>query len=171
MLKKNITLIGFQSSGKTTIGQQLALKLKKQFVDTDHLIEQKFIPLKCTQIYQQIGDESFRKHESEIIKRLENDVNIVIATGGGGIILEENQISLKQHSVLIYLRTPLELIKQRILTAKELPTYLDEKNPEDSLTRIYNFRSTIYESCADIVIDMNFQSPQYSLDLIIDYLK
>jgi len=85
----NLFLVGLMGAGKTTIGRQLAQALDKQFIDSDHELESRTgvnIPL----IFELEGEQGFRERESSIIDELTQKDNIVLATGGGAVLLYGN---------------------------------------------------------------------------------
>jgi shikimate kinase len=153
-MHSNLALIGFQACGKTTLGKQVAISLQKRFCDTDRLIEQFYPHLNCRQIYHQFGEIHFRFLESQVVSELHLIQRAVIATGGGSLLEPLNAKLLKQHCVLVYLSTPLPVLKKRILSRTVLPAYLDPQNPEAALDRLYQQRLGIYENLADITLNM-----------------
>lgn len=133
---KNIVLIGLPMSGKTTIGKKLAKSLKKEFVDIDEEIV-KYTNKSIPEIFYEVKEEGFRKIESDIIKKFSSKSNLVISTGGGVILNEENMLNLKQNGFIIYLdrdidkmiysdNRPLTKSQNELLSLKEvrLPLYL-----------------------------------------------
>lgn len=164
----NITLIGFQASGKTTLGKFVAERLQRPFIDTDLLIEQAHVPLSCAQIYKMYGETYFRSLESQLLHQVSRHQNSVIAIGGGCLLLEANVLSLKKHSLLIYLKTPQEVIKERIWSRNSLPAYLDTDNPDTSFNTIFNQRLPLFEHYADRTIDMQKFSFEQAIDEIVN---
>ena len=98
--KRNVILVGPMGAGKTTIGRQLAHKLNLTFLDSDHEIENHTgvdIPL----IFEKEGEEGFRKREAEMIDQLTQRKNIVLATGGGAVLREENRKNLVNRGLVV----------------------------------------------------------------------
>lgn len=111
---KNIVLIGIMGCGKTTCGNYLASILDNfKFIDTDYEIE-KQQKLKINQIFSQFGEDYFRSLEHKLIKKIINESNKIIATGGGIVENSQNINLLLKHDTVFYLNTPLEIIKNRI---------------------------------------------------------
>ena len=109
----NIFLVGLMGAGKTTVGKLLAKSLDKTFYDTDHEIERRTgvnIPL----IFELEGEAGFRKRESQAIAELAKLQNIVLATGGGAVLLAENRQILGSHGKVIYLRASVEELCHQI---------------------------------------------------------
>jgi shikimate kinase len=142
----NLIFIGFKRSGKTSTGKKVALKLDKQFIDTDDLIA-----LDCRQFSQEIGIDSFRLLEKKIIFSLSIVQNAVIATGGGSILDPDNVSQLKKLGKLIYLHVPKDKLKERLLKPP-LPSFLDPKDLDGSFEKMYAHRAPIYEKIADIIV-------------------
>ncbi len=115
----NIVLTGMPASGKTTVGRELAKKLGREFVDIDEEIEKggKMI----AQIFEQYGEEYFRKLESDVVKRVMQAKNLVIALGGGGFQDERVRKMLLENAFVIYLKTPLDVLKSRVAQKSHRP--------------------------------------------------
>lgn len=146
----NLILFGFPRSGKTFLGQKLALSLHVPFVDTDHLIQEAYRkqfhePLSCRQIAQQKGGTFFRSLEKKVVHALAPVKKSIISIGGGALLDPENRMRLANLGTLVYLISDKELIKQRILSS-ELPYYLDPEDPEESFEDMYAERSKLYKS-------------------------
>ena len=103
---KNVTLIGMPGSGKSTIGKALAEKLGRDFVDTDDVITQRHGVI--SEIFAEYGESYFRDRESEAVRDTAKGSSLVIATGGGAILREQNVDMLRQNGVIFFLNRPLE---------------------------------------------------------------
>ena len=108
----NIVLTGFMGTGKSTVGKILAKKLKMGYVNTDEIIEEKE-KKKISQIFEEDGEDYFRKKEREVIKDISKDNHQVIDLGGGAIIKEENLKDLRKNGLIICLTASLEEIMKR----------------------------------------------------------
>jgi len=112
-----IFLIGYMGSGKSTLGKRLAKHLNLQFVDMDHYIEErncKTIP----QIFEEEGENEFRKKEQKALKELSEFTDIVIATGGGAPCFFNNIDVMNQAGVTIYLNINPEILAERLISSK-----------------------------------------------------
>jgi shikimate kinase len=165
----NIILFGFKRCGKTHFGKLLAKKLKRPFVDTDHLIEEAHGE-KCRQIALKIGDSAFRDLEKQAVASLEMQKESVISVGGGAILDPDNAKKLAKLGTLVYLQLDKETLKKRLLSG-ELPSYLDPKDPESSFEAMYQERKAIYEQIPALKIDIAGKNEQEIIDLIIEGLK
>ena len=140
---RNIVLIGMPGCGKTTIGRIISEKTGKEFIDMDDEIVKKAgkpIP----EIFEEVGEPGFRDIESQVAAELGKQRGLVIATGGGAILREENVYALKQNSLMIHIKRPLEE-----LAMKGRPLSKDI----DALRKMEAVRMPIYEAAADMTID------------------
>jgi len=144
----NVYLIGPMGSGKTTIGQRLAKKLGLEFLDNDYEL-QKQTGASVNLIFDLEGEEGFRKRETAMLKNLTARENILLATGGGSIIMPENRELLKQSGLVVYLRTSIGQQIRRLSRDKSRPL-LQSGDREEKLTRLAKERNALYEELADI---------------------
>ena len=168
-MQKNIFLIGPMGAGKTTMGRQLAKKLNYQFYDSDHVIEEHTgadIPL----IFEKEGEAGFRKREQQAIDELTRMNNIVLATGGGAILLPENRQNLKNRGTVIYLHSNIEHLIERTRHDKNRPL-LQTENPEAKLRELMIIREPLYKETADIIINTGKKSIRSVINVILDKLN
>ena len=140
--KQNIVLIGMPGSGKTTVGKMIAEKLGRDFTDTDDMITEKHGVI--SEIFAQNGESYFRVIESQEVKTASKRSGLVIATGGGAILREENVTALKQNGVIFFLNRPLE----SIMPTADRPLSSDR----EALTKRFNERYDKYKSACDFEI-------------------
>ena len=100
--KQNIVLIGMPGCGKTTVGKELAKAINKEFIDTDEEIVKRE-GISIPEIFKALGEAGFRKIESEIIKDVAARQGLVIATGGGAVLKDENTKLLKGNGIVFFL--------------------------------------------------------------------
>lgn len=151
----NIFLVGLMGAGKTTVGKLLAKALDKSFYDSDHEIERRTgvnIPL----IFELEGEIGFRKREAQAIAELANLHGIVLATGGGAVLLPENRQVLSSHGTVIYLRASVEELCHRTRGDRNRPL-LQTVDPRERLQALYMQRDPLYNEIADLVIDTGGQ--------------
>lgn len=146
----NITLIGMPGVGKSFLGKKLAEKLNFSFLDTDDIIEQKN-HLSSQQIINKYGDNKFLELEREAILSLKKPNSMVIATGGSVVYIEEAMEFLKSFSIVVFLHSPIELIKKR-LTDKEARGIIGLK--KKSLEEIFSERNMLYSKYADVIVEI-----------------
>lgn len=141
----NISLIGMPFSGKTTVGQKLSAKMGKSFFDSDIILKEENLSL-AKLLSLGFTLEDYRSYESSVIETLACLPNSVISTGGGIIENLDNIYFLKQKGPVIFLDTPFDVLKTRILNNRPLV-----KN-ENDLLELYKKRYDSYIANADIVI-------------------
>ncbi len=168
----SIILCGLPCSGKTTIGKRLAAQLHWDFIDTDQLIERAYsnqakLSLTCRQIFAQEGEQIFRQLEKQQLLSLKNEPNRVIALGGGALNLIENRVFLKNQGQLIYLKTEIELVWQRIEQQATRPSYLNGQNPKKAFYQLAEQRLPLYESIADFTLEITHQSESEIIQAIL----
>ena len=166
----NIFLIGPMGAGKTTIGRQLARRLKMDFYDSDRVIEDRTgadIPL----IFEKEGEEGFRKREAAAIDDLTKKQNIILATGGGAVLKKENRENLVNRGTVIYLHSNLKSLLERTHKDKNRPLLHGEESPEVTLKRLIEQRDPLYRETADHIIDTSSNSIRGVIQAIISCLK
>ena len=164
-----IILIGPMGSGKTTVGQWIADSLQVPFRDTDHVIEERSGKT-ISDIFLDEGEESFRALEKKVLRDELLSDNTVLALGGGAPISIDAQSALRAiASPVIYLDVSLSTVAPRIGFNRDRPLLLH--NPRGQWQTLMEARRPIYESIADIVIDVNDKSETEVVDQILEALK
>jgi 3-dehydroquinate synthase len=120
MTTPNIILTGFMGTGKTAVGQAVAERLGRWFVDMDAVIERR-AGKPVSAIFAQDGEPAFRRMEADLCRELAGEHNLVIATGGGALISEDNRMALGQSGLLICLHAPVDAILARLDGADDRP--------------------------------------------------
>jgi len=151
---KNIVLIGFMGSGKSTVGKLLANKLGLRFVDTDRLVEKK-VGKRIKEIFKNEGEEKFRAFESEVIEEVSKYENQVISCGGGAVLNPDNVSILKENGVLIYLKASAFILFERLHGTDTRPL-LNVASPRDKVNELLAARQSLYEKVTDILIDTSY---------------
>lgn len=159
---KNIVLIGMRGSGKSTIGRALAHLLQRKFIDLDKVIE-KEANMKISDIVAKHGWEHFRDLESKAVQEYASSKNIIIATGGGAILRDNNTNALKKNGTLVFLSANSNVLAERIKNCTKRPS-LTNKNIEDEIEEIWQNRQNKYTQAADIIIDVSKQSCDFTKD-------
>lgn len=148
---ENIYLIGLMGAGKTTIGRQLASALRLPFYDSDKAIEES-TGVDIPTIFEYEGENGFRNREQAMIAQLTEINGIVLATGGGAILREENRRQLQNNGFVVYLQCSIEHILQRTRRDTQRPL-LNTEDPKQRLEILLKEREPLYLGCADFKID------------------
>jgi shikimate kinase len=164
---KNIVIIGFMATGKSTIGRRLALRLDRVFIDTDKEIEA-VTGRTVAQIFAKDGIKRFRSEENLLAKRLALREGLVIATGGGMVLNPENMRLLKENGVLIALTASTDVICERVKNKKTRPL-LHGGGLSERIKRLLQEREAVYGT-ADFTIDTGSRSIFETVEQITAYL-
>lgn len=156
-------------AGKTTMGRQLSRRLNLEFIDSDHVIEERTgadIPL----IFEKEGEDGFRKREQAIIDEITQWKKVVLATGGGAVLSPENRSNLKSRGTVIYLHSDVKFLLARIHHDKNRPL-LQTDNPAATLQQLMLIREPLYRETADIVINTGEKSIRSVINVILEKLR
>ncbi|CAC9612611.1 Shikimate kinase I (EC 2.7.1.71) [uncultured Gammaproteobacteria bacterium] len=148
----NIVLVGPMGCGKTSVGRRLACVLKRDFFDTDFEIVAR-TGVAIDHIFDVEGEEGFRQREMQMFEDLCKIPNVVIATGGGIVIKEENRILLKQNCFVVYLSSSVEQLVERTAKSKSRPLLEQSNNRKQTIYDLLNAREGFYQEVANVVID------------------
>ncbi len=148
---ENIFLIGPMGAGKTTIGKLLAQELKLDFYDSDHEIETRS-GADISWIFDMEGEDGFRKREEKIIEELTAKSKIVLATGGGVVLSEQNRRFLHSRGTVIYLMTTINQQLERTRKDQKRPLLQGVDDPEMTLRELMEQREPLYREIADHMV-------------------
>jgi shikimate kinase len=150
-----VVLIGYRACGKSTVGKMLAEKLKIPFLDTDLLVEEELgMPIK--DIVASHGWDFFRTREKEVVQKLTQKSECVIATGGGVVLDGRNVDLLKKMGVVVWLAAPLADIIERLkddAQTDDLRPQFTNGNLVEETTMVLKQRIAFYQKAADYVLD------------------
>ena len=164
----NIILTGFMGTGKTLVGKELAKGLKMSYLDTDKLIEKRE-KAKICRIFQEKGEDYFRRLETKIIKEVSSLDRCVISTGGGAILKKENLAALKRKGVIICLSANPKVILKRTSKSQNRPL-LKSKDPKSRVLGLLSQRRSFYEK-ADFEVDTSELATSEVVERIVDFLR
>lgn len=142
---KNIVLTGFMTSGKTTIGQALAAKLDRQFIDMDDEIVNEE-GQSINEIFSKNGEDYFRTLETNKSKELGAKADLIISTGGGCVLRKQNLDYLRQNGIIIFLDADFSVIQSRLEQAAATRPLLQNQNIEQVHAR-FLARYPLYKNC------------------------
>ncbi len=147
-----VTLTGFMASGKTTAGRHLAESAGYHFIDLDEYIEAR-AGRSIPEIFASDGEHAFRTLESQFLREILNQGKhstdgLVLALGGGTILDPRNAALVKEHSICVWLDTPLSTIKERLASDPSERPLLKIHD----IDALFTLRRPIYSAAADIVV-------------------
>ncbi len=167
-MKRIIFLIGYRGSGKSTVGRVLADRLGWTFADADTVLEERF-GQSIREIFAQEGEAGFRDKESAILKELCARRDVVIATGGGVVLRDENRVQLRTHGYVVWLTADAATLWARIqadhTTAARRPALTTGGIAE--VEQLLAIREPLYRATADIVVPVATVSPEQAADAIL----
>jgi shikimate kinase len=154
----NIFLVGMMGSGKTTVGRRLARRLGRSFLDTDHEIQER-TGVSIPTIFEIEGEAGFRRRESAVLAEIARGEDLVVATGGGIVLAEQNRRLLRQRGTVVYLRASVEDLFARTRHDRNRPL-LQTEDPRAKLAELFAARDPLYREVADIIMETGRQSVQ-----------
>ena len=163
---KNIVLVGPMGSGKTTVGRRLAHELNQDFYDTDHEIIDK-TGVTIDHIFDIEGEDGFRERESKILENLCQMSNIILATGGGIVILPKNREILKNAGLVVYLSSSMEQLLRRTAKSTTRPLLENSVDRKKTITELVEARDVYYREVASIVLDTTGKKLHEVVNIII----
>jgi len=147
----NIILVGPMGSGKTAVGRSLSRYLSAPFYDSDTEIVRR-TGVDIPYIFEREGEPGFREREREAIAALALLEGIVLATGGGAILLPENRRVLAERGFVVYLETSVEQQTERVKHGRSRPLLIDVDDPAMRLGELMAVRDPLYRSIADLTV-------------------
>ncbi|MDR4495095.1 MAG: shikimate kinase [Nitrospirales bacterium] len=155
----NIVLIGYRGTGKSTVARILGERLQRTVISTDAAIvkeEGQSIP----QIVEQFGWDHFRDLETRMCRKLQDQTDLVIDTGGGLILREENVNILKAHGKVFWLTAEVSTIVNRISGDTQRPSLSGTKSFVEEVEDILKERTPKYQAAADFTIPTDHETPE-----------
>ncbi|MDY0744344.1 shikimate kinase [Paucibacter sp. R3-3] len=147
-----ISLVGMPGGGKSTVGKQLGRQLGVRFVDSDHEIELR-IGEPIRSFFEREGEAPFREIEAQVLADiLDSEGELVLGTGGGSVLREENRALLHGSSTVLYLRSTPEDLFRRLRHDTQRPL-LQVRDPLAKLRELYAQRDPLYRRCAHYVLE------------------
>jgi len=165
----NIFLVGPMGAGKSTVGRQLAKALGRDFFDSDKEIEKR-TGVSISWIFEMEGEVGFRAREKKVIDDLSQLKDIVLATGGGAVLSEDNRRALRSRGNVVYLSASAEQLFRRTSKDKTRPL-LQTDDPKQQIINLLAERDPLYQNVADIELRTGDQSIQHAVAEVIKQLE
>jgi shikimate kinase len=165
----NVFLIGPMGSGKTAVGKHLARVLALDFYDSDVEIEQR-TGVDIPYIFEKEGEAGFREREREVIDALTSLDHVVVATGGGAVLMPENRERLASRGCVVYLKTGIPQQLERTRHGRQRPLLYTE-DPEARLRELMTHRAPLYESIAAIIVATDGRQVRTVADEIVQRMR
>ena len=145
-------------AGKSTVGKQLAKNLNKSYLDLDQVIESK-AGMPILKIFKNKGQNYFRELEYKCLLKISAKNDLIVATGGGIILLEKNTKIIRQTGLSVYLKWPIEVLFNRVKKSSRRPLLntLEGNDLFLHINKIFSERSVLYED-SDYVIEGNAET-------------
>jgi shikimate kinase len=168
MPDRPLILTGFMGSGKSSVGQLLAQRLCRPFIDLDGMIVAS-TGKSVNNIFAEDGETAFRALESDCLERVLKEKETIIATGGGAVLAENNRLLMKKHGVTVNLTVSLQQVLKRLEEVADRPLFAGQGNPE-GVRKLLEERERFYAE-ADIRIDTNGKSVEDVAVEILCFMK
>jgi shikimate kinase len=166
---KSLVLVGMMGTGKSTIGKEVAKKLKIEFVDTDKLIEDE-ANLTIAEIFKKNGEKYFRELEEKIFLKIKNDKEKIISVGGGAFINDAIRKKILKEYLSIWLNMNEDLIISRIQRNAKKRPMVDQNNIEKSIKNLKKTRDPIYK-LANYEINCNLISKNKIIEKVKNFYE
>jgi shikimate kinase len=166
---KNIILIGFMGSGKTSVGLKLSYKLRRPVEDTDKLIERRE-GCSVSEIFARRGEAYFREQETKLLEDLvRTGHECIYSVGGGTPVRPCNRPLLRQLGTVVYLRAQPETVYERLKGDTTRPL-LQCEDPLGRIRELMESRREAYETCAHLTLEVDRMAPEAIAEAIETYL-
>ncbi|WHY57109.1 shikimate kinase [Peribacillus simplex] len=165
---QSIVFIGFMGVGKTTIGQKVARKLYRDFIDIDQEIEKEF-NMPTTEIFKKFGEKVFREKEKSVIESFSQQQLKIISVGGGAFLQEDIRNICLSNCIVFYLDLSWEYWKERIGLLIDSRPVLQSRSLEE-IEELFYTRQEIY-SYHHSKVNTNDLDVDEVADFIVDSLK
>jgi shikimate kinase len=167
-----ILLIGYRGAGKSTVGPLLAARLGWPFLDNDALLE---ASAGCTirDIFAREGEAGFRERETAALREVLVREPLVLATGGGIVLREDNRTLLREAGLVVWLTAGVEVIEERLrndTTTRERRPVLTVGGRAE-IEELLRVREPLYRVCADLHFDTSDHTPDEVTAAIVEHLR
>lgn len=169
MENKNIYLIGFMGSGKSTISACLHKRYGMKQMEMDEIIEQEE-GMPISEIFARKGEPYFRELETKLLKRFQNECNLVVSCGGGTAMRECNVQEMKKNGKIVLLLAEPETVYERVRHTHNRPLLEGNMNVE-YIRGLLEARMPKYQAAADVVVETDNRTAEKICEEIIEKMK
>ncbi|MFK7963540.1 MAG: shikimate kinase [Burkholderiaceae bacterium] len=167
-MNRSVFLIGMPGCGKSTLGKRLATRMGRTFIDADRELEERCGVTVAT-MFDIEGEQGFRDREHRLLAELSEQDGLIVATGGGVVLREDNRHLLKGKPLVLYLQASVAELWSRLRNDRKRPL-LQGADPRGRLEALFKERGPLYESVADMTFRGQRQSPDRQMSDIIALL-
>lgn len=167
-MPKNLVLIGFMGTGKSSVGKVLGRKLSRPVIDVDQMIEAAE-KRKIESIFETEGEQGFRRIEKKAVAEAAAMDGVIITTGGGAVLDPDNMKALRTNGWILSLTATPETIYRRVKDSKHRPL-LRHEDVLGEITRLLETRKSLYDD-ADYRFETDGRNPSQVARMILDTLK
>jgi shikimate kinase len=155
---RNLILVGFMGSGKSSVGREIARRCQLRFLDTDSMIRKK-CGKSIPEIFAVDGEPVFREEEHQALLRLRGAQQMVLATGGGIVLAPRNRSVLRSLGAVVWLTAQEEIIWERVSRKPNRPL-LQTDDPRSTIRNLMAIRYPLYHETADVTVDTSVLTHQ-----------
>jgi shikimate kinase len=156
--RASIFLIGMMGVGKTTIGRLLAQAAGLEFIDCDRELEAR-AGVSVATIFEVEGEDGFRRREAALLDELTQRGGVVLATGGGAVLREDNRRHLRERGLVIYLHATVDEIVRRTRRDSTRPL-LQTEDPRARIEELLAQRDPLYRQTAHLSFQSGIMNPR-----------
>jgi len=161
-------MAGFMGTGKSRIGWELSRRLQLTFIDTDRVIE-RVACMRVSEIFELYGEATFRDYETEIVRRVLRLDEVVVSTGGGTVVREENRRLLQSRGPVVVLEASPETVYRR--TRRHKRPLLETGDPLARIRALMELRRPAYEDAATIRVSSDGRESTEVVEEIVERLR
>jgi shikimate kinase len=161
---RNLVLVGFMGSGKSSVGRILSCLTGFALVDTDQLVAQE-AGCSIPEIFRTKGEDHFRTLETAVLRGLVGRIGLIVSTGGGIIVAEENRRLLGEIGPVVWLDASTDELHHRVKHSKR--PLLQTEDPRQTLETLYRAREPLYRGAADVRIDSGKLTHRQTAEAVI----
>ncbi len=161
---RNLVLVGFMGSGKSSVGRILSSLTGFSLVDTDQLVARD-AGCNISEIFSRHGEPHFRTLETNVLRSLVGRIGLIVSTGGGAILAEENREAMRGIGPVVWLDANMEQLHQRTRHGRR--PLLQTEDPRATLEQLYTMREELYRQAADVRIDSSHLSHKQTAEAVL----